>query len=186
MKKALVIISVLIVVVIGGALFLFYQFLGAFALPEIEITTEGVSTNRDFINGVNIERVKVDSIGQKGYPVSYTTIYTVSCNIQHPIGRPPDPPSRIEFNEPGDYDWDEDSTIVHHEHKGLSRSSKSTSGDPWWINKYGAHPTCPLRFEKEVWYYFTFGNPKVTGIFFYIEEDGTEKQYYLASGVSPI
>jgi hypothetical protein len=56
----------------------------------------------------------------------------------------------------------------------------------WWLNKFGNYPVCPLKFEKEKWYFITIGNPQVTGIFFYIDSSGKEHQYYLESGVSPI
>jgi hypothetical protein len=185
-KKILIVVSSITIVLICGGLFFLNQFLSAFALPKIEITTEYISTDRDFINGVTIEKIQVDSIGDKGYPVKYTTTYTTSCNIQHPKNKPPDPPSKIEFNKPGKYLWDEDTVKVSHSHRGLSRQSVSTSDKLWWLTKFGKHPVCPLKFKPEQWYYFTFGDPKVTGIFFYIDQEGKEHQYYLASGVSPI
>lgn len=184
-KGLMIVLSIILILVAGGLYFLNY-FLSSFAPPKVTITTNYISTNTDFINGVTIEKIRVDSIGEKGYPVKYTTFYTTSCNIEHPKNRPPEPPSKIEFNKPGKYLWDEDTVKVDHIHKGLSRESKSSSDKMWWLNKYGEHPTCPLKFETGQWYFFTIGDPQVTGIFFFIDKDGEEKQYYLTSGISPI
>ncbi|MEG9329230.1 hypothetical protein V6B16_14920 [Salinimicrobium catena] len=185
-KKIFIIISAIVIVLIGGGLYFLNQFLNALAPPKIEITKEYISTDRDFVNGVTIEKILVDSLGAKGYPVKYTTFYTTSCNIQHPKNRPTDPPSKIEFYKPGKYSWDEDTVKVDHIHNGLSRESVSSSDKLWWLNKYGKLPVCPLKFERNQWYYFTIGDPKVTGIFFFIDKEGREHQYFLASGVSPI
>ncbi len=184
--KILIIVSVITFVLIGGGLYFLKQFFSAFAPPKIEITKVYISTDRDFINGVTIEKIRVDSFGEKGYPVKYTAFYTTSCNIQHPKNKPPNPPSKIKFDKIGKYTWDEDTVTVEHIHKGLSRESKSSSDKLWWLNKYGEHPTCPLNFETEQWYFFTIGDPQVTGIFFFIDKEGEEHQYYLTSGVSPI
>lgn len=178
-------LSIIALVIIGGLYFL-YTFFSAFASPKIKMTTDYISTNRDFINGVSIEKIQVDSIGDKGYPVKYTVIYTTSCVIRHPIGRPPDPPDRIAFDKPGNYFWDEDTVEVPYIHKGLSRRSLDTTNRLWWLDKFGNHAICPLKFEREQWYFITVGNPQVTGIFFYIDRSGKEHQYFLASGVSPI
>lgn len=185
-KKLLISISTILIVLVGGGLYFLNQFFSAFAPPKIEITKEYISTDRSFINGVTIEKIQVDSIGEMGYPIKYTTFYTTSCNIQHPKNKPPDPPSKIDFEKPGKYTWDEDTVSVKHFHKGLSRESESSSDKLWWLNKYGKLPVCPLKFEQEEWYYFTFHDPKVTGIFFFIDKKGKEHQYFLASGVSPI
>lgn len=158
----------------------------AFAPANVTITKDYISTNRDFINGVTIEKVRVDSMGTQGYPVKYTTIYTTHCGIHHPTDRPPEPPNKIEFNKPGKYSWDEDTIRVRYIHNGLSRQSLDTISKLWWLNKFGKHPVCPIKLEKEQWYFITIGDPQVTGIFFYIDKTGQEHQYFLASGVSPI
>ena len=80
MEKILILGSVILIVISSGLYFL-NEYLSALGNPEIEITTEFISTDRDFVNGVTIEKIRVDSIGDKGYPVKYTTYYTTSCNI---------------------------------------------------------------------------------------------------------
>ncbi|RPD38987.1 hypothetical protein [Chitinophaga barathri] len=184
-KMAAIRLSVIALVIAGG-LYFFHSFFSAFAPPEIKITKNCISTNRDFINGVSIEKIQVDLIGDKNHPVKYTVIYTTSCNIHHPIGRPPDPPNRIEFDKPGNYSWDEDTVKVRYIHDGLSRASLDTTNELWWLNKFGDHAICPIKFEREQWYFITMGDPQVTGIFFYIDKSGEEHQYFLHSGVSPI
>ncbi len=184
--KILVIISTIGIIFTGGGICLLKQFLTALAPPKIEITKEYILTNKDFINGVTIEKIRVDSIGENGYPVKYTTFYTTSCNIQHPKDKPPEPPSKIEFNKAGNYSWDEDTVKVDYIHQGLSRLPLHSPNKRWWLNKYGKHAVCPLKFNPEQWYYFTIRDPQVTGIFFLIDKKGKEHQYFLTSGVSPI
>ncbi|MBJ7882962.1 hypothetical protein [Gelidibacter salicanalis] len=184
-KGTMISLSIILILILSGLYFL-NIFFRAFAPPNVAITENYISTDRNFINGVTIEKILVDSIGDKGYPVKYTTIYTTSCKIQHPKNKPPEPPSLIKFNKTGKYTWDEDTIKIDYIHKGLSRTSLSPKEELWWLKKFGNNPTCPLIFEPEQWYFFTIGDPKVTGIFFYIDKGGKEHQYYLESGVSPI
>ncbi len=184
-KIIIVIISIITLIVIGGLYFLNY-FLSALAPPKVTITKDYISTNRDFINGVTIEKIQVDSIGKNEYPVKYTILYATSCNIHHPTNKPPNPPSKIEFYKPGKYSWDEDTVKVRYISNGFSRQCLDTANKLWWLNKFGKHPVCPLKFEQGQWYFITIGDPQVTGLFFYIDKDNKEHQYYLESGVSPI
>jgi hypothetical protein len=177
--------SIVILLVLGG-LYFFNYFLSSFAPPKVTVTQTYISTNHDFVNGVTIEKIKVDSIGDDGYPIKYTTFYTTSCNILHPTSRPPEPPNKIEFYKTGKYSWDEDTIKVRYIHNGLSRQSLDTSNNLWRLNKFGKHPICPIKFEQEQWYFFTIGDPQVTGIFFYIDKDNRAHEYRLESGVSPI
>jgi hypothetical protein len=183
-KTVVVILTAILLVSLGG-LISCVNF-SAFAPPKLTMTKDYISTNRDFINGVTIEKIRVDSIGDTGYPIKYTTVYTTSCNIHHPTNRPPEPPSKIEFNKPGKYSWDEDTVNVRYIHSGLSRESLDSTNKLWWLNKFGNYPVCPLKFEKEQWYFITIGDAQVTGIFFYIDKLNKEHQYFLPSGVSPI
>lgn len=184
-KTIIIIISVIALIVIGGLYFL-KSFFSAFAPPKVTVTKEYISTNRDFINGVTIEKIQVDSIGENEYPIKYTVLYATSCNIHHPTNKQPNPPSKIEFYKPGKYSWDEDTIKIRYIHNGLYRRSLDTTNKLWWLNKFGKYPVCPLKFEQEQWYFITLGDPQVTGIFFYIDSSGKEHQYFLASEVSPI
>lgn len=184
-KIFVIIISAIILIILGGLYFL-RSFFSAFAPPKVTVTKDFISTNRDFINGVTIEKIKIDSIGDNKYPVKYTVLYTTSCNIHHLTDKPPEPPSKIEFHKPGKYSWDEDTIKVRYINTGLSRQSLDTTNKLWWLNKFGSYPVCPIRFEQEQWYFITIGDPQVTGIFFYIDSSGQEHQYFLGSGISPI
>jgi hypothetical protein len=184
-KTITIIFSTITLIVVVGLYFL-RTFFSAFAPPKVTVTKDFISTNQDFINGVTIEKIRVDSIGEEGYPLKYTTYYTTSCNIHHPIDKPPTPPSKIEFYKPGKYSWDEDTIKVRYVHGGLLRQSLDTTNKLWWLNKFGNHPVCPIKFEQGQWYFITIGDPQVTGIFFYIDKSGKEHQYFLPSGVSPI
>lgn len=185
-KKILIVIISIVILIIGGGLFLFYSFFSAFAPPKIEITSEYISTNRDFINGLSIEQLEVDSLGQDGIPAKYTVNYWTSCMIDHPKGRPPEPPDKIYFDKKGKYWWTEEKVEMRFVHKGLSRESLDTKNRVLWSIGQEKFPTCPLDFKKEQWYFVRIGDPKVTGIFFYIDKEGKEQQHYIASGISPI
>lgn len=184
-RTIIIFISVVALIVIGGLYFLKF-FFSAFAPQKVIVTKDFISTNRDFINGVTIEKIRVDTLGQEGYPIKYTTLYTTSCNIHHPTNKPPNPPSKIEFDKPGKYSWDEDTIKMRYVHNGLSRQTLDTTNKLWWLKKFGKHSVCPIKLEQEQWYFITLGDPQVTGIFFYIDKSGKEHQYFLASGVSPI
>ena len=184
--KISILVGALILTLIGCGLYFLYYFFSAFAPPKIIITKDYIKTDGNFINGVMIEKLLVDSFGDKGYPVKYTTYYTTSCNIHHPRNKPPNPPDKIEFYKSGNYSWDEDTTTVQFIHIGLTRQLLTKTDELWWLNKFGDFPTCPMKIEKEQWYFFTFHHPQITGIFYYIDKDNKEHQYYLASGVSPI
>ncbi|MBO9572499.1 MAG: hypothetical protein J7497_09875 [Chitinophagaceae bacterium] len=184
-RTIIIILSAIVLIVIGGLYFL-RSFLSAFAPPKVTVTKQSIRTNRDFVNGVTIEKIQVDSIGENKYPIKYTVLYATSCNIHHPNNKPPDPPSVIEFNKLGKYSWDEDTFQTRYIHSGLKRTPLDTSSQSGWLNKFGKHPACPIVFEQQQWYFITVGDPQVTGIFFYIDSAGKEYQYFLASGVSPI
>ena len=184
-KRTILILSILVVTIIGGIYFA-KSFFNAFAPPDLTITKDYIVTNRDFVNGVTIEKIKVDSIGDKGYPIKYTTLYTTSCNIEHPTNKPPDPPSKIDFFKPGKYWWNEDTIKIRYVHTGLTRQPLDSISKTWWLNQHGKLSTCPLKLEKEQWYFITIGDPQVTGLFFYIDKNDEEHQHFLASGVSPI
>ena len=76
-KTIAIILSVVLLLVFGGLYFL-YSFFSAFAPQKVTITKDYISTNRDFINGVTIEKIKVDSIGNQNYPVKRKHRY--DCN----------------------------------------------------------------------------------------------------------
>lgn len=185
-SKIIVISISIIILLTAGGLYFIKSFFSAFAPPEVTVTKDYISTNRNFINGVTIEKINVDSIGDNNYPVKYTVLYTTSCKIQHSVNKSPNPLGKIEFYKPGEYSWDEDTIKVRYMHNGLSRQSLDTTNKLWWLNKFGEHPVCPLKIEQGQWYFITIGDPQVTGIFFYIDKDNKEHQYYLKSGVSPI
>jgi len=185
-KRNLVIGLSVIALVLAGGLFWLYSFLDALGSPDVPITRNQITTNRDFGNGVTIEKIDVDSIGKEGYPIKYTTFYTTSCNIKYPKNKPPEPPNNIKFYKPGEYFWDEDTTKVRFIHEGLSRRPLDTISKTWWLNKFGESEICSLKFEIGQWYFLTIGDRSVTGIFFYIDDDNKGHQYYLGSGISPI
>lgn len=182
-RRTKILLTLTVLLVTGLAVSCY--FVSAFAPPKITVTKDQITTNGTFTNGVSIEKIRVDSIGPKGYPVQYTTVYTTQCKLQQ-TGSKPLNLKKIAFAKPGSYTWAEDTVAVRYRHTGLSRKPLDSISKTWWLQKFGHHPVCPISFEKGQWYFITGIDPQVTGIFFYIEPDGNEKQFYLESGVSPI
>jgi len=186
LAKGIMISLIIIFTLIAGGLYFLSYFLSSFAPPEVTITKSYISTDRDFINGVTIEKLKVDSIGDKNYPTKYTITYLTSCTIDHLEGRPPSPPDKIYFKKEGKYWWTEEYVNIPIIHENFSRKSTDSTNRPIWSMGGLRLKTCPIEFEKEQWYFITIGDPMVTGIFYYIDKTGKENQFYLISGVSPI
>jgi len=189
MKRKYAIIGLAIVLAIGllgVAYFFVSSFFSALRPPEIKVSRDRISSNRGLVNGVEIEKLIVDSIGEKGYPVKYSTVYSTSCNIRNQIGKTPRFPKEIEFYREGNYDWMQDSSLRKYRHSGLTRELLSPAKKLWWLEEYGKSAVCPLDIVPNQWYFMRVGDPMVTGIYFFIDRTGKEKQYFVASGVSPI
>lgn len=184
-KVIIILLSVILLIVVGG-LFLAYSFFSAFAPAKVTINENYISTNRDFINGVTIAKIKVDSIGTENYPLKYTVTYWTSCSIDHPKDRPPNPPDKIYFNKEGKYWWTEENVNIPFIHEGLSRQTTDSTQRITWSMGTQKFKICPLKFQREQWYFFTLYDPQITGIFFFIDKNGKQHQYTLESGVSPI
>lgn len=185
-KKILIITSSIIVVLAVGGYILIIQFYSAFAPPKIKITTEYISTNRDFINGLTIEKIRVDSMAQDGTPAKYTVFYWTTCSIDHLEGQQPYLLNKIYFDKKGKYWWTEEGVDLKYIHKGLRRESLDNNNRIQMSIGENRFPTCPMEFQKEQWYFIRTYDQAVTGIFFFIDKNGKEHQYYIASGVSPI
>jgi hypothetical protein len=187
MKKKLTIIVIsFIFLVIAGVLFKYCSFFGAFAPAKVVITKKYISTNRSFINGVTIEKIRVDSIGADQLPAKYTVTYLASCHIIHPDDRPPEPPAKIWFNREGKYWWNEEHVNIPFIHERFSRRSIDTTGR--LPRSFGTEKfkTCPLTFQNDQWYFFTISDPQIVGVFFHIDKEGNTRYYRMESGVSPI
>ncbi len=183
-KTIIIIISVIALVIIGGLYFL-QSFFSAFAPAKVTISENYISTNRDFINGVTIESLRVDSMGDK-HPIKYTVTYLTTCHIDHPKDRPPTPPDKIYFGREGKYWWTEENVKIPFVQYNLSRQATGSIQRLPWSMGTQKFETCPMKFQREQWYFFTFSDPQITGIFFYIDKDGKTQQYTIESGVSPI
>ncbi len=183
-KTIIIIISAIALIVIGGLYFL-NSFFSAFAPAKVTIAENYISTNRDFINGITIEMLNVDSMGDK-HPIKYTVTYLTTCHIVHPKDRPPNPPDKIYFGKEGKYWWTEEHVNIHFVHKGLSREATDSTHRLLWSMGSQKFSTCPMKFQRQQWYFFTLGDPQIIGIFFYIDKDGKTQQYTKESGVSPI
>ena len=184
-KIGLIVSSVILILILGAGIFI-YQFLTSLQPPKIEITENYISTNRNFVNGVTIERISIDSIGGNGLPAKYMVNYRTSCIIAPPNGKPADSPNKIVFQEKGNYWWIQKDADIQYVHKGLWRETVDEKKQLPLGEGLERLPTCPIKFETEQWYFITIGDPQVTGIFFIIDKYGNENQYPVSSGVSPI
>lgn len=155
-----------------------YIFLRSLAPQKITISTNSITTNGKLEYKVSIEKIKVDSIGKDNHPVKYTAYYSTICHIYEPT-------DEIYINKTGNYRWTEDYGTSGYIHKGLRReldTNKLSIARPYPY-KYNY---CPIKFEKEQWYFITVSDKQITGYFFYIDKDGKENQYNLYTGISPI
>lgn len=184
-KKIVIIVSSIMIFLVVGGLFLVNQVVSAWGPPKIKITTEYISTNRDFINGLTIEKIRVDSMGQNGTPAKYTVFYWTTCMIDLPEGQPPHPPDKIYFNKKGKYGWTQENVELKYIHRGLRRESLDNNNRIQVSIGNKTYATCPMEFQREQWYFIRTYDPSVTGIFFFIDKDGVENQLLVASGVSP-
>lgn len=160
-----------------------HKFLTSLQPPKIEITKNYISTNKDFINGIIIEKISVDSIGKDGLPTKYTVDYWTRCSIDHAKGKSPD---KITFKATGNYSWVEGESYTQYIHKGLQRETVNGKNQFPFSTGLKRLPICPMKFEKEQWYFIKVGDPQVTGIFFMIDKNGKKNQYFIPSGISPI
>jgi hypothetical protein len=189
MEKTLRTVTITLFVIqllfIGGLYFLSF-FFRAFAPPSVVLTRDYISTSGSFVNGITIEKIRVDSMGAEGYPTAFTVLYATSCWIHGPANEPSDSPGKIEFNKPGKYSWYEDTVRIQYKLGASSRISLDATGKAWWLNHFGDHPLCPIKFQKGQWYCIDIHDPRVIAIFFYVNESGEEHEYYVGSGISPI
>ncbi len=181
--KVILILAAFFLIIAIGALYYFNKFLKALAPPEITITQEYISTNYSFINGVIIEKLTVDSMGNEDYPVKYVVTYRTRCSIVRPVDKSP---KKIKFKEEGRYTWNEENVNIPFTHEGMERESTDSAKRVPLIFGEQQFATCPIKFERGQWYFFIIGDPRTTGIFFRIDENGKEHQYYIESGVCPI
>lgn len=182
-----ILIVVGILVSIGfGVLYFIYNFLSAFASDDITITQTEIRSSRGFVNPITIEKLKVDSIGEDQRPVKYTIEYVTTCGIKQQEGKPPVALKQIKLTEPGRYRWSEENVnipIVHGD--GYSKRIDSIQRIIWSMGRQ-KFDICPIKFESGNWYFITFLDPSIIGVYVYINEAGKLTQYTTYSGVSPI
>ncbi|RYY53616.1 MAG: hypothetical protein EOO09_17295 [Chitinophagaceae bacterium] len=183
-KNALIALIIAFLLLLGGGIYFVRTFLRSFAPPEITITANTITTDDYFVNGVTIEKLVVDSIGAGRYPVRYTVVYKTHCGLVR--GENTKPLDRISFKEAGPYTWSEDTTRTRYENVGMSREPLDSISKTWWLAYYGEHAVCPLKFEVGQWYLALVSDPRITGIYFYMDWQDKVHQFTVHSGVSPI
>ena len=175
--------SILLVIV---PIFLLYTYLTSLAPPKIKISRYNVYSDQPLNDGLTIEKLEVDSIGLEGYPVRYTTVYSASCTFLKESGESIRSPNGIEFYKAGNCEWMQDSIKRVYNHFGLQRELRSSGRKLRWLDDYGKSKVCPLEFVANQWYFLVIDDPRVTGVYFIIDGGGKVRQFYVASGVSPV
>ena len=185
-KTTILIILLVLVLLVGGGLYCGNKVLTAFRPAKINITKTEISSSEVFVNPITIEKLKVDSIGQDQRPVKYTIKYLTTCGIKQKSGKPPIPLNKIKLDESGRYGWTEEIVnipVIHAD--GYSQRIDSAQRMIWSMGKQ-KFDICPLRFEKDTWYFINILDPQIIGVYVYIDDTGMIHQYTTYSGVSPI
>jgi hypothetical protein len=135
---------------------------------------------------VTIERLKVDSFGKDKRPTKYIIEYLTTCTIKQKDREPPVSLNEVKLNEPGRYSWSEENvriSIVHPDGPSnridsAQRSIMSRGNQNFSI--------CPLKFEKENWYFINFQDPVFIGVYVNIDETDSLHQYAVYGKKLPI
>jgi hypothetical protein len=185
-RNIIIIVSLTLILLAAGVIYFLYTFFSAFAPNDITVTKTEIRSSYGFVNSITIERLKVDSFGAQQRPAKYTIEYFTTCSIKQEAGKPPIELKKVKLNESGRYSWSEEKVnipIVHRD--GYSPRHNESQRILLSTGKKG-FDICPLKFEKETWYFIHFLDPQIVGIYLYIDKNDNLKQYPTYSGVSPI
>jgi hypothetical protein len=166
-------------------LYFLYSFFSAFSPTKVSISESSISSSVSLINPIYIERIRVDSIGEQGYPVRYQIEYITVCSITQVGGKPPKGVREISLKSPGRYTWKEGIVNSPALHEGIHRSVSDTIYNTIWSESTNLN-VCPLTFERNNWYFIKFGDPTLVGTYIHLDNDGKMHQFNVYSGVSPI
>jgi len=171
---------------IGGGFYLLEKFFSSFAPNKITITETEIKSSNGFINPITIEKLQVDSFGKDQTPIRYIIEYVATCSIQQESGKPPIALKKIKLNGPGRYTWTEQKVNIPIAHQGLFRKRLDSTQTIIWSMGSRQFDICPLKFERERWYFVTFLDPQIVGVFVFIDSAGNLRQHMKYTGVSPI
>ena len=184
-RNILIFLSAITFLVLGGFYFS-YRLLRSFAPPEITITPAEIKSSLGFINPITIEKLTVDSLGEEKRPVKYVITYISTCSIKQIDGKPPVSLKKIKFHETGRYSWSEEKVNIPITHEdGYSKRVDSVQTMKWSMGTKNFE-TCPFKFESGNWYFINVIDPRIVGIYVYIDRKGDIHQYTSYTGVSPI
>ncbi|HMK25656.1 MAG TPA: hypothetical protein VK483_06470 [Chitinophagaceae bacterium] len=176
----------IIILIIAGAFYFITNFFRAFAPDNITISKTEIKSSNGFINPITIEKLRVDSIGEEHRPAKYTIVYLATCAIKQSEGKPPVPLKSIKLTHTGRYSWSEENVSIPMLHTELSRTRLDSSQGIIWSIGSQRFDICPIKFEPTNWYFVTFLDPQIVGIYIYIDDKGSIHKFAAYSGVSPI
>ena len=184
----------IILLISCGCIFLFISLFNYFTKKnltdlgsdKIVISEKTIISSHGFINPVTIEKLKIDSIGPEQRPVKYEIVYIATCAIKQANRIPPVTLKKIALDKPGEYSWSEEKVNIPIYHMGLLRKRMDTVQSIIWANGTQRFDTCPIKFEPGNWYFVTFLDPEIVGVYIFVENDGSFRQFMTYSRVSPI
>jgi hypothetical protein len=185
-RNILIIVVLLLVAIVAGTVYLANSFFSSFAPNKITITKTEIISSDGFINPVTIEKLRVDSIGKEQRPVRYLIEQLTTCGIKQVDGKPPIPLKTIKLSKPGRYNWSEENVNIPIAHTELSRTRMDSIQSIIWSTGQQKFDICPIKFETGNWYFVTFLDPQIVGVYIYVDNKGELRQYTTYSGVSPI
>ncbi len=174
------------VVIASAILYFGYLFLSALKPIKVTITEDKISSSKALVNPIIIERIKVDSFGNEGFPARYRIEYLTMCSLKKIREKPPVGLKTISLNEPGRYTWSEEIVNIPMTHENINRTRKDSIEGIIWPKENSELAICPIKFERNNWYFINFLEPTIIGIYINVDKNGILHQFDVYNRVSPI
>jgi hypothetical protein len=162
------------------------------ATCDVKINKNGVNGSCELINGVFFEKLTVSKYDTTGLPLEYSVTERFACYNPGMGGVQTYWPKKIDFKKTnGHYLWSADTVSVQYKVVGQSRelvlaTSKPRNYNEHFIFSSTKYETCPIRFQKDTWYYVKIPDQRLRNVYLHIDKKGNYKVYKTNSGVSPI
>lgn len=162
------------------------------ATCDVKINKNGVNGSCELINGVFFEKLTVSKYDSTGLPLEYTVTERFDCYNPGIEGVQTFWPKKIYFyKKNGHYLWSADTVSVQYKVDGqswelVSATSKPRNYNEHFIFSSTKYETCPIRLQKDTWYYVKISDPRLRRVYLHIDKKGNYKVYKTNSGVSPI
>ncbi len=163
----------------------------------VYVTEDCIESDCRLGNGAYFEKLADVHLDSVGLPDRYTVIQQIECfNSGFLTGERYDPPTKIYFHKKnGQFKWRFNDAHISFEGHGRERSALEFDST---ANKFRAKDVSlmaagkgdvdllPVNFERDTWYYINIYDPRVSGIYLYVDTRMNFKVFTIDSGVSPI